>query len=147
MLTELKREAVTTNEIWAKALGINVSTAITCVKPSGTVSQLVDSASGIHPRYSDYYIRTVRADKKDPLAQFLVDNQYPHEEDVLNDNVWVFSFPMKAPDHAVKRNDMGAMKQLELWHLYQKYWCEHKPSITVYYRDEDFLEIGDTRHN
>ena len=143
VLQELKREAVETNEYWAKALGIEQSTAITCVKPSGTVSQLVDSASGIHPRYSKYYIRTVRADKKDPLATFLIASGYPHEEDVINKDVWVFSFPMKSPEHSVTRDKLSAMDQLKIWDIYQKNWCEHKPSITVYYKDEDFLEIGD----
>ena len=142
-LSELKEVAVETNREWADALGIGQSTAITCVKPSGTVSQLVDSASGIHPRYSEYYIRTVRADKKDPLATFLIDKGYPHEEDVINSDVWVFSFPMKSPEHSVTRDELSAMDQLKIWDIYQKHWCEHKPSITVYYKDEDFLEIGD----
>lgn len=112
-------------------------------KPSGTVSQLVDSASGIHPRFSPYYIRTVRADKGDPLALFMEEQGFPCEPDVMKpDSGVVFSFPVKSPEGAVFTKDMGAMEQLKLWKIYQDHWCEHKPSITVYYKDSEFLEIG-----
>ena len=142
-LRELKAVAVETNKAWAKRLGINHSSAITCVKPSGTVSQLVDSASGIHPRYSEYYIRTVRADKKDPLAQFMVDNGFPVEDDVTKpDTTSIFSFPVKSPDGSVLRNDRTAIEQLELWKVYATEYCEHKPSITVYVRENEWMEVG-----
>jgi ribonucleoside-diphosphate reductase alpha chain len=112
-------------------LGINTSTAITAVKPSGTVSQLVDSASGIHPRFSRHYIRRVRGSSDDPLCAVLEAAGVPVENDVMSPNTKVFSFPMEAPDCAVLASDMGAMEQLELWEIYQDYWCEHKPSMTV----------------
>ena len=112
-------------------MGINPAAAVTCVKPSGTVSQLVDAASGIHARHSEYYIRTVRADRKDPLCQLMIDSGFPAEPDVTKpDNVMVFSFPMKAPG-SVTRDTMTAIEQLEMWLTYQRHWCEHKPSITV----------------
>lgn len=142
-LEELKSVAIETNQEWAARLGISPSAAITCVKPSGTVSQLVDSASGIHPRYSEFYIRTVRADKKDPLAQFMVDVGFPVEDDVTKpDHNWVFSFPMKSPKESIMRDDMTALDQLELWKVYQEHWCEHKPSITVYVREHEWLDVG-----
>ena len=141
-LTVLKEVAVETNTFWAKQLGVQPSVAITCVKPSGTVSQLVNSASGIHARFAPYYIRRVRADKKDPLAQFMKDKGIPCEEDVLNDKVYVFSFPEKAPDGAVCTKDMTAEQQLNHWLTYYRSWCEHKPSITIYYKDSEFLSLG-----
>ena len=142
-LEHLKNVAVATNAEWAERLGIPVSAAITCVKPSGTVSQLVDSASGIHARHSAYYIRTVRGDNKDPLTQFMIDQGIPSEPDVMKpDSTTVFSFPMKSPDGAVTRNDMTAIEQLELWLIYQRHWCEHKPSITVTVRDQEWMEVG-----
>lgn len=141
LLDNLRTVAVETNRQWASALGINQSVAITCVKPSGTVSQLTDSASGIHPRFSDYYIRTVRADKKDPLATAMIDRGFPHEEDVMNNSNWVFSFPQKAPSKAVTVESMGAMDQLRLWKTYQDHWCEHKPSMTCYYNDDNFFAV------
>jgi ribonucleoside-diphosphate reductase alpha chain len=138
-LTELKEVAIETNKEWAEKLGINASTAITCVKPSGTVSQLVDSASGIHPRY---YIRTVRSDKKDPMYYFLKDKGVPVEDAFgKEESTAVFSFPVKSPEESVMRDDMTAIEQLELWKVYAEHWCEHKPSITVYYRDEEFLAV------
>ena len=146
-LTELKEEAVTVNKQWAAKLGINTSTAITAVKPSGTVSQLVDSASGIHPRYSDQYIRRVRADARDPLCQVLEASGIPVEDDVMSPSTKVFSFPIKSPKGAVVASEMGAMEQLELWEIYQDFWCEHKPSMTCYYRDEEFLEVGQWLYN
>ena len=146
-LTELREEAIKTNADWAKRLGINPSTAITAVKPSGTVSQLVDSASGIHPRYSSQYIRRVRADSRDPLCTVLEASGIPVEDDVMSPSTKVFSFPIKSPDGAVVASEMGAMEQLELWEIYQDFWCEHKPSMTCYYRDEEFLEVGQWLYN
>jgi ribonucleoside-triphosphate reductase len=143
MLEELRNEAVETNKTWAAKLGIPASAAITCVKPSGTVSQLVDSASGIHARHSPYYVRTVRADKKDPLAVMMKDMGFPVEDDVTKpEHTYVFSFPIKSPDHAVFRKDMSAIQQLELWLTYQRHFCEHKPSITVSVKEEEWMEVG-----
>ena len=142
-LEYLKDVAVTTNTEWADRLGIPVSTAISCVKPSGTVSQLVDSASGIHARHSPYYIRTVRGDNKDPLTQFMIDQGIPSEPDVMKPSATtVFSFPMKSPDGAVHTADMSALKQLEMWLMYQQYWCEHKPSVTINVKADEWLEVG-----
>jgi ribonucleoside-diphosphate reductase alpha chain len=141
LLPDLRKVAVTTNEKYAKAIGIPQSTAITCVKPSGTVSQLVDSASGIHPRYSEYYIRRVRGDVKDPLTQFLVDSGVPCEADVMNpENMMVFSFPQKSP--TTYRGELTALDHLELWLAYQEYWCEHKPSITVSVAEHEWMSVG-----
>ena len=142
-LKRLKDVAVATNAEWAERLGIPVSAAITCVKPSGTVSQLVDSASGIHARHSAYYIRTVRGDNKDPLTQFMKDQGIPNEPCVMKpETTTVFSFPQKSPVGAITRNDMTAIEQLELWLVYQRNWCEHKPSVTVTVRDHEWLEVG-----
>ena len=146
-LTELKAVAIDTNKKWAKRLGINASTAITAVKPSGTVSQLVDSASGIHPRYSEQYVRRVRADARDPLCAVLEAAGVPVEEDVMSPTTKVFSFPVQSPRDAVVATDMGALEQLNLWEIYQDYWCEHKPSMTCYYRDDEFLEVGQWLYN
>ena len=141
-LEEMKDVAIKTNKKWAYKLGINQSAAITCVKPSGTVSQLVDSASGIHPRFSKYYIRRVRSDKKDPLAQYMEEAGFPVEDCVMNKSTKVFSFPTKSPKNSTVVSDVGAMQQLRLWKQYQDHWCEHKPSITVYYTDDEFLQIA-----
>lgn len=142
-LEHLKSVAVATNAEWAERLGIPVSAAITCVKPSGTVSQLVDSASGIHTRHSDYYIRTVRGDSKDPLTQLMIDQGVPNEPCVMKpDTTTVFSFPVKAPEGAVTRNDMTAVEQLETWLMYQRHWCEHKPSVTVSVKDSEWMDVG-----
>ena len=141
-LEELKNVAVKVNKKWAEKLGINQSTAITAVKPSGTVSQLVDSASGIHPRFSKHYIRRVRSDKKDPLAVFMEAKGFPVEQDVMSPSSSVFSFPVKAPKTSTTVKQVGAMQQLELWKTYQNHWCEHKPSITVYYTDDEFLKVA-----
>jgi ribonucleoside-diphosphate reductase alpha chain len=142
-LEALKQIAIDTNKVWAEMLGIPQSAAITCVKPSGTVSQLVDSASGIHARHSEYYIRTVRGDNKDPLTQFMKDQGIPSEPDVMKpDSTTVFSFPVKSPDKAVTRNSMTALEQLETWLVYQRHWCEHKPSVTISVRDSEWLEVG-----
>ena len=143
LLNKLRDSAVQTNRDYAEQLGINPSAAITCVKPSGTVSQLVDSASGIHARHSEYYIRTVRGDNKDPLTQFLTDSGIPAEPCVMKpDSTTVFSFPVKSPAGAVTRNDMTAIEQLELWKVYALEWCEHKPSVTITVRDEEWLKVG-----
>ena len=143
MLEELKQVAVDTNREIAEAIGINMSVAITCVKPSGTVSQLVDSASGIHARHSPYYIRTVRADNKDPMTQFMIDQGIPNEPEKDNPlDTTVFSFPTVAPMGAVTRNDMTATEQLDLWLTYQTHWCEHKPSVTISVRDSEWMEVG-----
>lgn len=141
-LEEVRDVCVATNKKWSEKLGINQSAAITCVKPSGTVSQLVDSASGIHPRFSKHYIRRVRSDKKDPLAIFMESRGFPVEQDVMSPTSSVFSFPVKAPKKSVTVSEVGAMQQLELWKAYQNHWCEHKPSITVYYTDSEFLQIA-----
>lgn len=146
-LEALKNTAIDTNKKWAKKLGVNQSTAITCVKPSGTVSQLVDSASGIHGRFAPYYIRRVRADARDPLCQVLQDAGVPSEVDVTSPTTMVFSFPKKAPEGSVMASEQSGMEQLRLWKIYQDHWCEHKPSITVYYKDEEFLEIGNWLYN
>ena len=142
-LERLKQVAVETNAEWAERLGVPVSAAITCVKPSGTVSQLVDSASGIHARHSPYYIRTVRGDNKDPLTQFMKDQGIPNEPDVMKpDATTVFSFPMKAQKGAVCKADMSAIEQLEMWLAYQRSWCEHKPSVTINVRKDEWFEVG-----
>ena len=142
-LTEMREVAVDTNEEWADKLGIERSAAITCVKPSGTVSQLVDSASGIHARHNPYYIRTVRADNKDPLCQFMKEVGFPNEPDFMKpDHTTVFSFPMKAPDDAVMRYDRDAIEQMELWKIYLEDWCEHKPSITVSVKEDEWMKVG-----
>ena len=141
-LESLREEAISVNKVWANRLGINISTAITAVKPSGTVSQLVNSASGIHPRFSQYYIRRVRADARDPLSKVLADAGVPVEDDVTNASTKVFSFPIASPEGAVTAEEMSAMEQMNLWEVYQDHWCEHKPSMTCYYRDHEFLEVG-----
>jgi len=142
-LEHLKSISVATNAEWAKLLNIPVAAAISCVKPSGTVSQLVDSASGIHARHSAYYIRTVRGDNKDPLTQFMKDQGVPSEPDVMKpDQTTVFSFPMKSPDGAVVTADMSAIQQLDMWLAYQRSWCEHKPSVTINVKNAEWFEVG-----
>ena len=142
-LEALRDVAIDANKAMAKQLKIPQSTAITCVKPSGTVSQLVDSASGIHARHNPYYIRTVRGDNKDPLTQFMVAQGIPAEPDVMKpDSTTVFSFPMKSPSNAVHRTTMSAIEQLELWLMYQRYWCEHKPSVTISVKEEEWMDVG-----
>lgn len=142
LLNELRDLVVETNRVWADALGIPQSTATTCVKPSGTVSQLVDSASGIHTRHSPYYVRTVRGDVKDPLTQFLIASGVPNEPDVTKpkDTV-VFSFPQRAPSGARCRNDITAIQHLEIWKTLQEEWCEHKPSITVSVKEDEWMDV------
>jgi ribonucleoside-diphosphate reductase alpha chain len=143
LLRQLKEVAIETNKEWAEKLGIDESKAITCVKPSGTVSQLVDSASGIHTRHSEYYIRTVRIDKKDPLYPFLKDQGVPVEDAIgKEESTAVFSFPVKAPEGALTRTGLTAVEQLELWKVYALNWCEHKPSVTVSVKEREWFEVG-----
>ena len=142
-LQRLRSEAIKVNKEHADELGIPQSAAITCVKPSGTVSQLTDAASGIHARHNAQYIRTVRADNKDPLCSFMKDKGFPHEADVMKpDHVTVFSFPVQSPAGCVTRNDMTAIEQLELWLVYQRHWCEHKPSVTITVKEEEWPTVG-----
>lgn len=143
LLTDLRVEAVDVNKQFAEKIGINQSASVTCVKPSGTVSQLVDAASGIHARHSPYYIRTVRADIKDPLCKFMIDKGFPAEPCVMKpDHTMVFSFPIKSPENATCRSDMTALEQLEMWRTYQNYWCEHKPSVTITVKEDEWMEVG-----
>ena len=143
ILDTLRLKAIDTNTEWADRLGINPSAAITCVKPSGTVSQLTDAASGMHPRHNEYYVRTVRADIKDPLCRMMKDAGFPNEPDVMKpDHTVVFSFPMKSPDGCLTRKDISAIDHLELWLTYQRHWCEHKPSITITVREDEWMKVG-----
>jgi len=140
---ELRKIAYETNLEWSRTIGINPSAAITCIKPSGTVSQLTDAASGIHPRHAPYYIRTVRADNKDPLCVMMKELGFPHEADVMKpEHTTVFSFPMKSPEDAVFRKDMTAIEHLNLWLTYQRHWCEHKPSITITVKESEWMDVG-----
>ena len=142
-LDSLRELAVSTNVIEAEKIGIPASAAVTCVKPSGTVSQLVGVSSGMHAWHSEYYIRTVRGDKKDPITQFLKDSSIPAEDDVMKPNdTTVFSFPVKAPKYAITRDKVTAIQQLEIWLTYQRHWCEHKPSITVSVKEDEWMEVG-----
>jgi len=142
-LEEMRDVARRTNEKYAKRLDVQVSASITCVKPSGTVSQLVDSASGIHTRHSDYYVRTIRMDKKDAIYTFLKEKGvHVEDEQYRPESTAVFSFPIKSPKGCITRNDKTALEQLELWLTYQRHWCEHKPSVTISVRDEEWLEVG-----
>jgi ribonucleoside-diphosphate reductase alpha chain len=143
VLDSLRETAVLTNIDEAKKIGIPASAAVTCVKPSGTVSQLVGVSSGMHAWHSDYYVRTVRGDKKDPITQFLKDTGIPAEDDVMKPNdTYVFSFPVKAPKYAITRDNLSAIQQLEVWLTYQRHWCEHKPSITVSVKEDEWMEVG-----
>ena len=141
LLEVLRDEAIRIDKVWSERLGIGISAAITCIKPSGTVSQLVNSSSGIHPRYSHHYIRTVRADKKDPLSTLMVEAGVPFEVDVTSPSNLVFSFPHKSPKGSVVTADLGAIEQLNLWKVYQAHWCEHKPSMTCFYKDSEFFDV------
>ena len=143
VLDNLRQWAVDMNIEEAAKIGIPASAAVTCVKPSGTVSQLVGVSSGMHAWHSDYYIRTVRGDKKDPITQFLKDSGIPAEDDVMKPmDTTVFSFPVKAPSHAITRDKLNAIQQLEVWLVYQRHWCEHKPSITVSVKEDEWMEVG-----
>lgn len=141
-LAELREHVWERHKYFADKLGVSYSKAITTVKPSGTVSQLVDSGSGIHPRHARYYIRRVRGDKKDPLSQFLIDQGVPHEEDVYNNQAWVFSFPIKAADDAITRDDVDPLRHLELWSIYREHWTDHNPSVTITVPENDWLAVG-----
>lgn len=143
VLQEIRDYAVEVNAEWAEKLGINPAAAITCNKPSGTVSCLVDSASGIHTRHANYYIRTVRTDKKDPLYEFMKEEGVPVEDCYLKpDTTAVFSFPMKAPEGALNRDSLTAVEQLEVWLTYQRHWCHHKPSVTINVKEHEWPEVG-----
>lgn len=143
-LESLRQAALVTNEMVAKEIGINPSAAITCVKPEGTSSQLTMTSSGLHAWHNDYYIRTVRGDKKDPLSQFMMDSGFPHEDDVMNpESTAVFSFPIAAPQDAITRKELSALDHLKLWSVYQKHWCEHKPSVTIYVKPDEWQKVGD----
>ena len=143
VLNELREVAIRTNAEWAGRLGIPVAAAITCVKPSGTVSQLVDSASGLHSRHSPYYLRTIRADNKDPVTALLKASGVYSEPDLTKpDSTTVFYFPRKSPEGAVMRDQMTALKQLEIWETLQDHWCEHKPSATIYVREDEWMQVG-----
>jgi ribonucleoside-diphosphate reductase alpha chain len=143
LLEGLRDAAVETNKMFAAQIGIPQSAAVTCVKPSGTVSQLVDSASGIHARHNEYYIRTVRGDNKDPLTMLMKESGFPAEPCVMKpDSTTVFSFPVKAPEGCVTRTEMTAIEQLEMWLIYQRHWCEHKPSVTITVKEEEWMDVG-----
>lgn len=142
VLRLLREVAVEQNRKTAFELGIEQSAAVTCVKPEGTASQLTLTSSGLHGWHNPHYVRTVRCDKKDPLAQFMMDAGYPWEEDVMNSASVVFSFPIKAPEGAITRNDITAIDHLELWMSYQRNWCEHKPSVTIYVKPEEWGKVG-----
>ena len=143
LLEGLKNKSIEVNKEFAKELGINQSTSVTCIKPSGTVSQLVDAASGIHARHNPYYIRTVRGDKKDPLTKLMTEVGFPVEDDEMNpSHTVVFSFPMKVDRSAVFRTDLTAIEQLDLWKIYQEHWCEHKPSVTISVKENEWMEVG-----
>ena len=142
-LEGLRDVAVATNAEYADMLGINKSAAITCVKPEGTVSQLTGTASGIHPQHSAFYIRRVRSDNKDPLTQFLKQSGFPSEPCVMKpDSTTVFSFPVKVGDGAVLREDLTALEHLKLWLIFQRHWCEHKPSVTISVKEEEWPQVG-----
>ena len=142
ILTSLKEHAIRVNKEWAKKLGINASAAITCVKPSGTVSQLVNCASGIHARHNHHYIRTVRSSTTDPISKLMIDQKIPYEVDTMNANNYVFSFPMKAPSGCITRSDWTAIQQLKFWSTYNDYWCEHKPSVTITVKEHEWLDVA-----
>lgn len=141
-LTHMRAIAIATNEKWSKILGINQAAAVTCIKPEGTVSQLADTSSGLHPRYSRFYVRRVTGDLADPLTHFMMQEGIPWEQKENSPNEILFSFPMRSPDSAVLRHEVSALQQMEHWKMMQDYWCEHKPSITVYYKPEEFLSLG-----
>ena len=142
ILEQLKQITIDTNKVFAKKIGINPATSITCVKPSGTVSQLVDSASGIHPRFAPFYIRRIRMDKKDPVSQVLIESNIPYENDEGNNSNYIFAFPRKSPEDSVCVKDVSAIEQLEHWKIYRTNWCEHNPSVTIYIREHEWLEVG-----
>ena len=138
-LKTMRQTTIKVARRWSKYLDINMPAAITCVKPSGTVSQLVNSASGIHSRYAHYYTRRVQHTKDDPLSKMLIEQGVPHHD---KGNTTLFDFPVKSPRYAVFRNDKSALEQLELWKAYQEHWCEHKPSCTIYVKEDEWLQVG-----
>jgi ribonucleoside-diphosphate reductase alpha chain len=142
LLAEVRDHVNEINRTWAERLGIAVSAATTCVKPSGTVSQLVNASSGMHTRFAPYYLRAVRADNKDPLTQFMIASGVPYEADVMNKSNTVFYFPIKSPFGSVTRNDLTAIDTLEMWKDLQEHWCEHKPSVTINVKEEEWMEVG-----
>ena len=145
-LKALKSRVLRISRKAAKILGINVPTATTCVKPSGTVSQLVDSASGVHPRYSNYYIRRYRISSRDPLFEMMKDAGIKATPEVgqqsSNATTWVLEFPVKSPDGCITRKDVSALEQLSHYKNLQHNWCEHNASMTVYVRDDEWFEVG-----
>ncbi len=142
-LKDMRNYCIEINHNLAEKLGINASVATTCIKPSGTVSALVNSASGIHPRHSEYYIRTVRADNKDPLCQMMKDMGFPHEACVMRpDHVTVFSFPIKSPEKCLTKEDLNAIDHLSLWQTYYENWCEHNPSVTISVKENEWIEVS-----
>jgi len=148
ILQQARRTTVEVNAIVAQAIGIPASASITCVKPSGTVSQLVDSSSGIHARYAPYYIRTVRADNSDPMCKFLKDQGVPNEPDVTKPkHTTVFSFPKKSPEGAVCTKDMTAIDQLEMWKVLADEWCDHNPSTTIQVKEEEWVGVFSWMYN
>lgn len=142
ILTDLKEYAVSINKEFAKKVGVAQAGQVTLTKPSGTISQLVNSSSGIHPRFSPYYTRRIRMDKKDPISQTLIDSKIPYEDDQMNQTNYVFSFPIKSPDDSVFVSDVGALDQLEHWLIYAENWCEGNPSCTIYVNENEWMEVG-----
>ncbi len=147
ILEQLREHAVKVNEKWSALLGIQQSVAITCNKPSGTVSELVYSPSGLHAWWADFFIRTVRNDVKDPLSQFLIDAGVPYEQDQRNASALVFSFPKRAAPGAIVRKDVSAVKALEVWKTFQMSWCEHKPSVTISVAEEEWMDVAAWSYN
>ena len=147
LLTCLKQIAISTNIEWAKKLGIPPSTAITCVKPSGSVSQLANCSSGIHPRWSNYYVRTIRCSTTDPVGKLLIDSHVPYVMDKYTQNTYVFCFPIKSPDKCIVRDTLDTIDHLNLWLVYQEYWCEHKPSVTINVRENEWYKVADWVYN
>lgn len=142
LLNDLKERAIEINKKYANIMDIEQAASITCVKPSGTVSQLVNSASGIHPRFAPFYIRRVRMDKKDPICKVLSDNGIPYEDDIMNTNVSIFSFPIKSHENSIFVKDVDAITQLKHWMIYKEHWCEHNPSVTIYIKEHEWLRVG-----
>ena len=143
LLERLKAHAVSINDKLASSLGINASVAITAIKPEGTVSQLTGTASGLHPQHSEYFIRRVRSDNKDPLTDFLKNSGFPSEPCVMKpDSTTVFAFPMATAPGALLREDLSALQHLKLWLVYQRHYCEHKPSVTISVKENEWPEVG-----
>jgi ribonucleoside-diphosphate reductase alpha chain len=142
-LEKLRGIAIDTNAEFAAAIGINQSVAVTAVKPEGTVSQLCSTASGIHPQHSQYYIRRVRADNKDPLTQFMIESGFVAEPCVMKpDSTTIFSFPVAVAEGALLREQLSAIDHLRLWLLFQRHYCEHKPSVTISVKENEWMDVG-----